>query len=755
MIDESLIGKTLGGCHILDVIGVGGMATVYRAHQASMDRAVAVKIMPRHLLNDETYMLRFEREVRIAAQLEHRGIVPVHDYGVFEGQPYIVMRFMAGGSVDQLLDDGTIPLDRALRIVEQIAGALDFAHSKGVLHRDLKPSNVLLDDGGDAYLTDFGIARLMGDVSAGITTQGVVGTPSYMSPEQAQGGALDGRSDLYSLGVMVFEMLTGRRPFESETPYGVAIKHVNDPPPMPRAYNPDLPAGVEQAILIALHKQPDARYPDAISFAEALKRGARAIPAPNDTAPALKRDPPPYARPTPLAAPPLAAPNSVYPAPPTPTPITPPPSDFSAIYTPLRPITPVTPKRGGVGGMIVSAGVGVLIGCSLLTVLVIVAVLVIANADQIERTLAVTLAGRNPASEGTLTAQSLSGTVSDMRSGTVSGTESSNRDSLTTPLNTLTRRVTSAPTATIRAAGASIPLGLQTRALPTATPDPNARTMLVYAAENASSFDLYARDIDTGLVARLTDHIADDLAPAVAPDGTRVAFISDRDGDFDIYVADVIVSADTIRLSAARRMTVNSIADRAPTWLPDSLTLIFASDVRGDGTSDLLSIDADGSDLRLVYSDGTRLDDPSVSADAASVVFTRGAPNDATTWEIVRLDLASSDVTRLTQNRVKDASPAFLPDGSIIYTTDGDGYGALAAMDADGGNRRMIYDSPGYDWGARVMADGTLIFASDGAAGTGIDQVYALSLTAGIGAGTARALTTAGGAWGALIIFPS
>ena len=481
MIDDELIGKSFGGCHILDLIGIGGMATVYRAHQVSMNRMVAVKIMPRHFLNDDTYMLRFEREVHIAAQLEHRGIVPVHDYGEFEGQPYIVMRYMGGGSVDQLLDDGALPLDHTLRIVEQIAGALDFAHSKGVLHRDLKPSNVMLDEGGDAYLTDFGIARLMGDVSAGITTQGVVGTPSYMSPEQAQGALLDGRSDLYSLGVMVFEMVTGRRPFESDTPYGVAIKHVNDPPPMPRAFNPDLPAGVEQAILIALHKRPDGRYPDATHFAEALKRAARAIPAVNDTEPSFKRpDPPPYARATPLAT------GTPYPPPPlAPTP-TPTPMEFNSV-TPAYPMRAVKPKRGGIAGMILSAGVGILIGCGLLTGLVIVALVVIANADRIERTFDGTPDGRaaNPASAATLTAGQIGG------------------DALITPLNTLARRTTAAitrpPTNTALAVTDDSALSAA-----------DGRT-LIYAAENEDGFDLYARELATGGVTRLTDHIADDI----------------------------------------------------------------------------------------------------------------------------------------------------------------------------------------------------------------------------------------------------
>ncbi len=272
MMDE-FIGKQIGGYEIRERIGKGGMATVYLAVQTSMNRPVAIKLLPHDMMKDESYLQRFEREVSIVSTLEHRNIVPVHDHGNYNGQPYIVMRYMNAGSVDDLIRKGPLEPDRYLDIITQIAPALDYAHGKQILHRDLKPSNILLDDHGGAYITDFGIARILGSENAGatLTTQGVLGTPSYMSPEQAQGQPLDGRSDVYALGVMLFEMATGQRPFQSDTPYTIAVMHVTSPPPAPRSINANIPGAVEQVIYKALKKRPEDRYQSAMELAEALK----------------------------------------------------------------------------------------------------------------------------------------------------------------------------------------------------------------------------------------------------------------------------------------------------------------------------------------------------------------------------------------------------------------------------------------------------------------------------------------------------
>ncbi|MCD4684417.1 MAG: serine/threonine protein kinase [Anaerolineae bacterium] len=289
-------GTIIGGYQILEEVGQGGMATVYRAHQLSITRDVAVKVLPRQFLRQANSLERFKQEANIVARLEHRAIVPVYDYGEYDGLPYIVMRYMDGGSAGDLLVTGPLTPARALEVLQQIAPGLDYAHQQGVLHRDLKPSNIMLDANGDAYVTDFGIARLLGDNAPSLTTSGVVGTPSYMSPEQAQGHDLDGRSDVYALGVVLFELLTGKRPFEGETPYSVAVKHVTATPPSACMMNPQLSRAVEQVLFKVLEKHREQRYQTASELAEGLKRAvdrrpvASAPPASmSETDPALER----------------------------------------------------------------------------------------------------------------------------------------------------------------------------------------------------------------------------------------------------------------------------------------------------------------------------------------------------------------------------------------------------------------------------------------------------------------------------------
>jgi serine/threonine protein kinase len=269
---EDLTGKQLGSYRVVAQLGKGGMATVFKAYQPSMDRYVALKVLPRHLADeDPQFILRFRQEAHVLAQLQNPHVLPVFDFGEAEGYAYLVMPLLSGGTLADRLQGQPVPLAQVRAIIAQVGDALDYAHSRGVVHRDVKPSNVLMDERGNALLSDFGIAKLVEGTQHFTQTGGIVGTPAYMSPEQGLGTKIDRRCDIYSLGVILYQMVTGRVPFEAETPMAVLLKHINDPLPPPRSLNPALPEAVERVILKALAKNPDDRYATAGDLTQALQ----------------------------------------------------------------------------------------------------------------------------------------------------------------------------------------------------------------------------------------------------------------------------------------------------------------------------------------------------------------------------------------------------------------------------------------------------------------------------------------------------
>ena len=267
---EELTGRVFGPYRIVAPLGEGGMASVYKAYQPSVDRYVALKILPSRLVQDPEFLGRFRQEAKVLASLQHPHILPVHDFGESDGFTYIVMPFVSAGTLAALLHGQPLPLDEIRRVMSQVGDALDCAHARGLVHRDVKPSNILMDERGNCLLADFGIAKILEGTQKFTRTGGIVGTPAYMSPEQGLGNPLDGRSDVYSLGVVLYEMATGRPPFKAETPMAIVIKHINDPLPLPRSVNPQLPEAVERVILKALHKRPADRYATAGEMSAAL-----------------------------------------------------------------------------------------------------------------------------------------------------------------------------------------------------------------------------------------------------------------------------------------------------------------------------------------------------------------------------------------------------------------------------------------------------------------------------------------------------
>ena len=327
---NDLVGTRLGKYEIQAEIGRGGMGAVYKGYDQALDRYVAVKVLAPHLVWEKEFVERFLREARAAARLKHPGIVTIYDVGQEGGWYYFVMEYLEGQTLSEVVRQrGPLPPDEVLSILRPLAGALDYAHHRGLVHRDIKPGNVIVDPAGQVTLMDFGIARAAQETRL-TATGALVGTPEYMSPEQARGLTVDARSDQYSLAVVAYEMLSGQVPFQAESTLALMYKVVHEPLPPIRQVRPGLPAGVEGVLAKALAKEPGDRYATVSSFVEALGqalagRAVEGVPAqpkkaaPPVEAPTMIRTPEVTAVPTPAVAPtPTPAPVAVPVAKPAP-----------------------------------------------------------------------------------------------------------------------------------------------------------------------------------------------------------------------------------------------------------------------------------------------------------------------------------------------------------------------------------------------------------------------------------------------------
>ena len=274
----SLQGQTLGKYRILDPLGRGGMARVYRAYHPRLDRYVAIKVLRSDLVEDGAFLARFQREARAVAALRHPHIVQVYDFDVDDEIYYMVMELLEGDTLKARLNDyrahgEPMPWGEIVRIALDVLDGLAYAHGEGMVHRDIKPGNILLTKRGQAVLTDFGIAQIVGGTRYTMTGA-LMGTLNYMAPEQGLEGRCDARCDIYSLGIVLYEMLTQSVPFDADTPLAILMKHLNDPLPLPRQIVPALPQPLERVVLKALSKQPDERHASAGEMAQVLRVAA-------------------------------------------------------------------------------------------------------------------------------------------------------------------------------------------------------------------------------------------------------------------------------------------------------------------------------------------------------------------------------------------------------------------------------------------------------------------------------------------------
>jgi serine/threonine protein kinase len=266
------IGENVGPYRIIEQLGQGGMATVYKAYHAALDRYVALKVLHPAFHQDQTFTGRFQREARVVARLEHPNIVPIYDYSEHEARPYLVMKYIEGDTLKARFSAGPLSSAEIEKVVSSVGSALAYAHKQGIWHRDIKPSNVLLANDGVMYLADFGLARIAEAGESTLSSDSIMGTPQYISPEQAMGSKdLDAGTDIYSFGVMLYEMVVGQVPFSADTPFSIIHDHIYTPLPLPMDINPKVPEPVQRVLMKALAKQRADRYESVDEMCNAFR----------------------------------------------------------------------------------------------------------------------------------------------------------------------------------------------------------------------------------------------------------------------------------------------------------------------------------------------------------------------------------------------------------------------------------------------------------------------------------------------------
>ncbi|MCL5952819.1 MAG: protein kinase [Chloroflexi bacterium] len=689
-------GDVVGSYRIIECIGQGGMATIYRAHQESLDRDVALKVIHPALMNDESFRIRLNREASIVAKLNHPNIIPIYDYGQSNGIPFLVMRYVEGNTLKGLLKERRLETGRILEIAHSVGGALAYAHSHDVLHRDVKPSNILIDLEGNVFLGDFGLARLTYSGETTASRDMLIGSPYYISPEQAKGDSVDARSDIYSFGIVLFEMFTGNVPFSCDTPYATVLAHINDPLPCARTFNPEAPLPVEKVLEKALAKDREDRYATVDQMLLALEN---ALSGPRSEDPAivdlqvanaelLLADK--VAEPTiPIvSAEPVIAQSPLVPEP---TPLdtsSPEPADSrfvkgpdfseggqSSSETALRKRLPHIPEEWRLAG--------IAFGILILFVILIVAPNMQSTPPREDRPL--------------------------VYLPTLTPTATPSPVSFAPPIAKANAAVRNSPVAksatTERHAAPLLP---KLSAMPAAPPalasalDPSSGT-IAYSVALGDQADLHSIWI---VNANGSDpHKVADMAlwPSLSPDSTRIAYY--RIKDSGIYVA----NADGVDAHK-----VLGFADTCCVqWSPDSKRLLyFRGNLKFGGK--IFSANADGTDIAEITSGFN----PAWAPDGSRIAYASCETNSSQCGLYI-YDLKKAATTMITRDN--GANPQWSPNGDkIVYQADnGHSHLNVFVVNADGTGSKQITSGQGDDGQPTWSRDGNTIFWRSDRNGTG------------------------------------
>jgi serine/threonine protein kinase len=719
----SLIGQNLGQYLIVEFIGAGGMASVYKAYQPSLDRYVAVKVLPAQHALTPGYKERFILEARAVAQLSHPNILPIYDFGLEGDLSYFVMKYVPDRTLGDLMGK---PLDLAQvsHYVDQVAGALDHAHARGILHRDVKPANMLLE-GDWLLLTDFGLAKITEATTAITSTGHIFGTPAYVSPEQAEGSPLDHRTDIYSLGIVLYQMVLGRVPFEGTTAMRIINKHIYEPPPPPRSLRPDLPEPIEQVMLKALAKKPADRYDHPGDLAQAFREALEVVSA--QTVPASVASTQPQQQ---VAEPARATPQSSDRAgaavPGLVAEVNPSPAEKAASPEP-QPIRAAKPARS----VLSTSSLGLLGGALLL---VVVSVLIFfTGKEAVGETAAAT------ATPGQATPTEINATTDPTRTATATATPT---PAPTTPQPDLTPQAAgevstptspSAPaTETVAPAEVTAPATPSIEPMtPTPQPGPSIGGTLAIPVKVGAEFKVYVTGFDgAGINGPAPVSLGNARQPMFRRDGQAIVVNGAADGALrGIFVTD------------SRGGGPNPLNDRGqaywPVWSPDGSEIMFVDWDQGRtvfrqssqlarSEADYVAVQANSVNLvgnNLVWSDDNHLIFQGCAdwlgqagecgiwaADAATVDPIRltangGLPTDAKNglltymlaedgdWEIYLLPLAGGQPLNLTNNSYQDGLAAIAPDGqSVAYVSDESGVWAVWTITLGDNQKQKWFD---------------------------------------------------------------
>ncbi|MEJ2737545.1 MAG: protein kinase [Anaerolineae bacterium] len=636
------LNRILGNYQLAEELGRGGMAVVYRAHQPSLNRDVAIKVLPPHLSFDQEFVERFQREARAAASLRHPNIVVIHDVGHEGGTYYIVMEYLEGRTLKELIqEEGPLPPDRTAHIIEQVATALDYAHERGFVHRDVKPANIFVGPDDHVTLTDFGIAKAASETQQLTRTGMLIGTPEYMSPEQAEGGRVDQRTDLYALGVVLYQMLAGRVPFRGTTPHATLHAVIYEPPPPPRQINPNLPIAMEEVIMKAVAKQPDQRFQRGGELTAALKAA-------------------------------LEGKSQTVPVPP------PPPAEV----LPARRWSPVVWIVAAIAAVLVLIAVGLILllgggeetaGVGTTEVTTPQTETAVATNTAVPPSATAAVPTTAPATESIVPTE-----------GPATYVPPSPTDSPISPTQTLAPPTDTSPPPT------------NTPPPPTNTPPPLSPTSearygrLAFSSNRDGNPEIYVMNLAGGSPTRLTRNAGNDWLPDWSPDGTKLAFTSNRTGGYDLWVMNGDGGGQT-------PWVTTGAWDEYARWAPDGqrLSLSTTATTQGVPNSEIFVRQSNGNLVQVTQS--TAEDQWADWSPDGRIIYAEGF-QDGSDWDIYIVNADGSYRNAWLQEGTCDVQPTWSPNGQWIAF--------LRIPRDTNGNGRIDFEDAGDVWVGRADGSG-------------------------------------------------